>query len=72
MNEKEINLITQLVSKEVNNLKFISLSSEEKTTTINLNLIADNTKQLSKITENINNKFPGTKLIITQNDDLAI
>jgi len=26
LNEKEINLITQLVSKEVNNLKFISLS----------------------------------------------
>ena len=65
-------LIIELVRKEVKNLKFVSLASEEKTTTINLNLIADDSKQLSKITSKINKQFSNTKIIITQNDDLAI
>ena len=72
LNENQINLIIELVRKEVKNLKFVSLASEEKTTTINLNLIADDSKQLSKITSKINKKFSNTKIIITQNDDLAI
>ncbi len=72
LNEGQINLIIELVRKEVKNLKFVSLASEEKTTTINLNLIADDSKQLSKITSKINKQFSNTKIIITQNDDLAI
>ena len=50
----------------------MSLSSTDENTTINLNIKAKDTKQLSRLTNQINKNYPSTKVIISQNDDLAI
>ena len=49
----------------------MSLSSTDENTTINLNIKAKDTKQLSRLTNQINKNYPSTKVIISQNDDLC-
>ena len=72
INEFETNKILAIVQKNIKELKFVSLSSTDENTTINLNIKAKDTKQLSRLTNQINKNYPSTKVIISQNDDLAI
>ena len=72
INEFETNKILAIVQKNIKELKFVSLSSTDENTTINLNIKAKDTKQLSRLTNQINKNYPNTKVIISQNDDLAI
>jgi len=72
MNESDTNKILEIVQKNIKELKFMSLSSTDENTTINLNVKAKDTKQLARLTNQINKNYPNTKVIISQNDDLSI
>ena len=72
INEFETNKILAIVQKNIKELKFVSLSSTDENTTINLNIKAKDTKQLSRLTKQINKNYPSTKVRLSQKDDRAI
>ena len=75
--EKKIgdNEINQILNDAKNislELKFISMSKTNKDVSINLDIKPKKFQQLSKFSESINKKFPNSKVIISQNNDLSI
>ena len=71
----EINEINQILDDAKNisrELKFISMSKTNNDVSINLDIKPKKFQLLSKFSESINKKFPNSKVIISQNNDLAI
>ena len=53
-------------------LKFISMSKTNKDVSINLDIKPKKFRELSKFSDSINKKFPNSKVIVSQNNDLSI
>jgi len=70
--ENEINQILDDAKNISLELKFISMSKTNKDVSINLDIKPKKFQQLSKFSESINKKFPNSKVIISQNNDLSI
>ena len=70
--DKEINQILDDAKNISQELKFISMSKTNKDVSINLDIKPKKFQQLSKFSESINKKFPNSKVIISQNNDLSI
>ena len=70
--ENEINQILDDAKNISLELKFISMSKTNKDVSINLDIKPKKFQQLSKFSETINKKFPNSKVIISQNNDLSI
>ena len=70
--DKEINQILDDAKNISQELKFISMSKTNSDVSINLDIKPKKFQQLSKFSDLINKKFPNSKVIISQNNDLAI
>ena len=70
--ENEINQILDDAKNISQELKFISMSKTNSDVSINLDIKPKKFQQLSKFSDLINKKFPNSKVIISQNNDLAI
>ena len=70
--DNEINQILDDAKNISLELKFISMSKTNKDVSINLDIKPKKFQQLSKFSESINKKFPNSKVIISQNNDLSI
>jgi len=70
--DKEINQILDDAKNISQELKFISMSKTNSDVSINLYNKPKKFQQLSKFSDLINKKFPNSKVIISQNNDLAI
>ena len=70
--ENEINQILDDAKNISLELKFISMSKTNNDVSINLDIKPKKFQQLSKFSESINKKFPNSKVIISQNNDLSI
>ena len=70
--ENEINQILDDAKNISQELKFISMSKTNNDVSINLDIKPKKFQQLSKFSESINKKFPNSKVIISQNNDLSI
>ena len=70
--ENEINQILDDAKNISQELKFISMSKTNNEVSINLDIKPKKFQQLSKFSELINKKFPNSKVIISQNNDLSI
>ena len=65
------NLIENLI-KDTAELKFISMSRNNINTTINIELITNEFKDLTEITGKIKKEYPNSKTILAQNTDLSL
>ena len=65
------NLIENLI-KDTAELKFISMSRNNINTTINIELIPNEFKDLIEITGKIKEAYPNSKTILAQNTDLSL
>jgi hypothetical protein len=65
------NLIDDLI-KDSKDLKFISMSRTNTNTTINVEVMPNNFKDLTKITGKIKKEYPNSKTILAQNTDLSL
>jgi hypothetical protein len=70
--ENEINQILDDAKEISRELKFISMSKTNTDVSINLDVKPIKFELLNKLSESINKKFPNSKVIISQNNDLAI
>ena len=70
--DNEINKILDDVKNMSQELKFISMSKTNKDVSINLDIKPKKFRELSKFSESINKKFPNSKVIVSQNNDLSI
>jgi hypothetical protein len=70
--EEEINQILDDAKKISRELKFISMSKTNSDVSINLDIKPIKFELLNKLSESINKKFPNSKVIISQNNDLSI
>ena len=70
--DKEINQILDDAKNISQELKFISMSKTNNDVSINLDIKPKKFQLLSKFSESINKKFPNSKVIISQNNDLSI
>ena len=70
--DNEINQILDDAKNISQELKFISMSKTNNDVSINLDIKPKKFQQLSKFSDLINKKFPNSKVIISQNNDLAI
>ena len=70
--DNEINKILADVKKISRELKFISMSKTNNDVSINLDIKPKKFEELSKVSDEINKKFPDSKVIVSQNNDLSI
>ena len=70
--EEEINQILDDAKKISRELKFISMSKTNSDVSINLDIKPIKFELLNKLSESINKKFPNSKVIFSQNNDLSI
>ena len=70
--DNEINKILADVKKISRELKFISMSKTNNDVSINLDIKPKKFEELSKFSDEINKKFPNSKVIVSQNNDLSI
>ena len=70
--DNEINKILADVKKISRELKFISMSKTNNDVSINLDIKPKKFEELSKFSDEINKKFPDSKVIVSQNNDLSI
>ena len=70
--DNEINKILDDVKKISQELKFISMSKTNNDVSINLDIKPKKFEELSKFSDEINKKFPNSKVIVSQNNDLSI
>ena len=70
--EEEINQILDDAKNISRELKFISMSKTNSDVSINLDIKPIKFELLNKLSESINKKFPNSKVIISQNNDLSI
>jgi len=72
ISDNEINQILDDAKNISQELKFISMSKTNNDVSINLDIKLKEFQQISKFSDSINEKFPNSKIIISQNNDLAI
>ena len=70
--DNEINQILDDAKNISQELKFISMTKTNNDVSINLDIKPKKFQQLSKFSDLINKKFPNSKVIISQNNDLSI
>ena len=72
ISDKQINNLIEDLTQMSSELKFISMSRTSANTNINIDLKANEFKDLTKITEEIKEKYPNSKTILAHNDDLSL
>ena len=72
ISDDQINNLIEDLTKDVVELKFISMSRTNINTSINVDLKPNNFKDLAKITGRVNKQYPNSKTILAQNTDLSL
>tara|TARA_S200000501_G_C20690376_1_gene684835 strand:- start:110 stop:805 length:696 start_codon:yes stop_codon:yes gene_type:complete len=69
---EKINLIIEKIKKNAYQIEFVSMSSEHKSTNINLNIKVSNVKKLLDLNEVLKKNFKGARILIARNNDLSL
>tara|TARA_B100000787_G_scaffold170045_1_gene163616 strand:+ start:140 stop:832 length:693 start_codon:yes stop_codon:yes gene_type:complete len=72
ISDDQINNLIEDLTKDVVELRFISMSRTNINTSINVDLKPNNFKDLAKITGRVNKQYPNSKTILAQNTDLSL
>jgi len=72
ISDKEIDEIIKNIKHFCSEMKFISLSSTENETTLNLDIKVKNFENLSKINEQIKKKYDKAKILFAKNNALSL
>lgn len=72
ISDKEIDEIIKNIKSFCSEMKFISLSSTENETTLNLDIKVKNFENLSKINEQIKKKYDKAKILFAKNNALSL
>ncbi len=70
--EKDINNIIEKIKKSSNNLKFVSISSTENETVLNLDIKFKNHENITKTIDNIKKENKSVKIILAKNSMLTL
>ena len=72
MSDKEVNEIKKDIKGFCTEMKFVSLSSTENETTLNLDIKTANFENLNKVSENIKKKYNKAKILFAKNNALSL
>ena len=72
ISDVEVNNLISLLKNTSEELKFISLSKTKDNTSINLDVATKKFEDLTALSQKIEKKYPNSKVIITNNNDLSL